>query len=53
MAYKRSYNGKTYYIYHNFSSKTASISGTSGNVIYSLNGATKTSLPGYSSIIIG
>lgn len=53
MAYKRSYNGKTYYIYHNFSSKTASISGASGNVIYSLNGATKTSLPGYSSIIIG
>ena len=53
MAYKRTYNGKTYYIYHNFSSNTASISGASGNVIYSLNGATKTSLPGYSSIIIG
>ena len=53
MAYKRSYNGKTYYIYHNFGSQSASITSNSGNVLFTLNGASKTSLPGYSSIIIG
>ena len=52
-AFKRTLNGKTYYIYHNFSSKTVGISGNSGEILYSLNGATKTSLPGYSSVIIG
>ena len=52
-AFKRTLNGKTYYIYHNFSGKTVSISGNSGEILYSLNGASKTSLPGYSSVIIG
>lgn len=52
-AFKRTFNGKTYYIYHNFGSRTVNISGNSGEILYSLNGASKTSLPGYSSVIIG
>lgn len=53
MAFKRTLNGKTYYIYHNFGSVTTNISGATGAVLYSLNGASRSSLPGYSSIIIG
>ena len=53
MAYKRTLNGKTFYVYHNFGSTTANISGSNGSVVYSLNGASKTSLPGYSSVVIG
>ncbi len=53
MAFKRILNGKTYYIYHNFGSKTINITGNTGNILYSLNGATNSSLPGYSSVIIG
>lgn len=52
-AFKRTLNGKTYYIYHNFGSRTVNIAGNSGEVLYSLNNATKTSLPGYSSLIVG
>jgi glycosidase len=52
-AFKRTLNGKTYYIYHNFGSRTVNISGNSGEILYSLNNATKTSLPGYSSLIVG
>ena len=53
MAFKRTLNGKTYYVYHNFGSTTKSISGASGTVLYSLNNASRSSLPGYSSVIIG
>lgn len=54
MAFKRVLNGKTYYIYHNFASTSVNItSNNTGNVLFSLNGATKTTLPGYSSVIIG
>lgn len=52
MAFKRIEGSKTYYIYHNFGSTTVNVSITGSNILYSLNGATKTSLPGYSSIIV-
>lgn len=51
-AFKRVGEDATYYCFQNYGSKTISISGYAGEVIYSLNNATTSSLPGYSAIII-
>lgn len=51
-AFKRVGTDGTYYCFQNYGSTTISISGYGSNVVYSLNGATANSLPGYSAIII-
>lgn len=51
-AFKRTLENETYYCFQNYGTNSVKISGYSGEVIYSLNNATTSSLPGYSAIII-
>ena len=51
-AFKRVGTDGTYYCFQNFGSTSISISGYTGTPVYTLNGATTSSLPGYSAIVI-
>lgn len=51
-AFKRVGSDGTYYCFQNFGSATINISGYTGTPVYTLNGATTSSLPGYSAIVI-
>ena len=51
-AFKRVGTDGTYYCFQNFGSASISISGYTGTPVYTLNGATTSSLPGSSAIVI-
>lgn len=51
-AFKRVGSDGTYYCFQNYGASAISISGYGSNVIYTLNGATASSLPAYSAIVI-
>lgn len=51
-AFKRTSTDGTYYCFQNYGSSSIKLSGYDGKVIYSLNSASTSSLPGYSAIVI-